>query len=210
MSKIWTIQTISSKLDNDQIAKIIFILQNVFLVGWLISTSNLQLNELHPNSFGPFHFLPMIYWFSLLGTVFTTFFVITLNGKVHLKFYHILLLGLMTMGTLSIIEPYGRGYPDAYVNVNLGELIFQHGTISYGSNYPKVYPTFYLFMGIFQSISNFSFSIVRAFPLMLEILYLFGIAYLVNSIAKYFNITTTDKKLMIICSFVKIYLLPRI
>lgn len=187
--------------NKNQMNKLIHIILTILLSGWMFSISNISINELDLNKFGPFHFMPVLFWILFIGIILVTVYLSQVSYNIiFIRTFHIILIGLLVFGTLSAIEPYGRSYPDAYVNVNLGELIFQHGTTDFGSDYPQVYPSFYLFMGIFQVITGFSFSIVRFFPIILLILYLFGIVTLVYSISDHFKLAKKDEK-MIVVSF---------
>jgi hypothetical protein len=169
------------------------------LCGWIASVANTRVYELHPYGFGPFQFLPPYYWFLLLITILLTIFLSQIHCNVFLKIAPVLILGLFTIGTVSIINPYARSYPDAYCNVDLSNLIFHYGTINYGNEYTKAYPTSFLFIGILQELTGITnYNIARFFPLFLIFGYFFGILSLGGSISNLFGIDW-NRKFSIIC-----------
>lgn len=155
----------------------------ICLLGWLVSVANVRIYQFQNNVFSPFQSLPFIYWPLLIIVCYINL----IPTKKNTKILSMGILGLMTLGTLSIIEPYGRMH-DSWQNVALSKLIFQKGTVLFGYEYTQSYPSLFILFGTLQQITNISVgSLVRMTPLLLMIAYIFGSLLAVDSIALLFK-----------------------
>lgn len=178
--------------------KIILLLLTICFSIWVISAFKTQISSMNPTAIGPFQYLPPIFWPVLLTVVYLNL----IPSKPYLKFISMLMIGLITMGTLVIILPFGGAMTDPYVIVPTARLVFEYGTVDFWHSYPPVYPTYFIFHGALQEVLGVSTrEIIRFYPLFVMIFSLFGIAILVRSICKHFNIKTEERLAIIGLSF---------
>lgn len=189
------LKELTNQTSKERVAHLIIVF---CLLAWLTSLSQIRINELDVTAFGPFQYLPFFYWFALLTMVCLNLIL----SKPFLKFSSMLIICLMTLGTLSIIMPYGGASPDAYAISSLSRLIFEYGNLDFGYIYIPSYPTSFVYNGIVQEVLDVSVrDLVRFYPLFIGIFYMFGIAILVSSISDYFNIEKQEKLSIIALSF---------
>lgn len=165
----------------------IFILA-ICLLTWILSVKDIQINKLQPTDFGPFQYFPFFFWPSLIIVCYLNLIPDNKNNKI----LSMLLLGFMTLGTLSIIEPFGR-MTDSWQNVALSKIIFQGGNLDYGQEYIRSYPLLFLFLGALQEITYISVgNIVRFTPLIMMIGYLFGTILVIKVISSLFEYNNNE------------------
>jgi hypothetical protein len=175
----------SLSLTGSQKNKVYWILLFVSLSLWLISVSQTKIVELNINGMSPFQSLPFYYWIAL----FIIIILIFSANELYLKIALLFSLCLMVFGTLPILAPYGAGSQDSYAIASFSKLLFKYGNINFGYTYTESYPTAFLFIGIFQAISNISvIEIIRFFPLIVGFSVLFGFIFIIKQVFKIFNL----------------------
>jgi len=123
-------------------------------------------------------------------------------SKPYLKLISIGMIGLMSMGTLAIILPFGGAMTDPYVIVPVARQVIEQGTFVVWNPYPADYPTYFVLHGVLQEVLGVSTrEVIRFYPLLVMIFSLFGIALLISSICKHFNIKTEERLTIIGLSF---------
>lgn len=167
--------------------RIIFILI-ISLCWWIISVAGVRIYEFQPYDFGPFQYMPFFFWPFFIIVCFINI----IKTKKHTKILSMLILGLMTIGTLSIIEPYGRMH-DSWQNVATSKIIYSTGTLNFGHDYVQSYPLHYLIFGTLLEITSMSVrDIVRFTPIFMVFAYLSGLILIIKSFSPLFRLNSKE------------------
>ena len=164
------------------------ILLLICLCWWIISVANVRIFEFETTDFGPFQYLPLYFWLLLLIVCYFNLLPASKNTKI----LSMLVLGLITIGTLSIIEPFGRLH-DSWQNIATSKIIYDAGALNFGHEYVRSYPLQYLIFGTILEITGMSVrDLVRFTPIFMMIAYLSGLILIIKSLSSLFKLNGED------------------
>lgn len=185
---------------DDKTNKIKLLLLIICLNVWIYCVGTTRLTSLSTDIFTPFQHLPIIYFPALIIVCFLTI----KPAPTGIKIFSMFVLGLMTIGTLSVIMPYGRVH-DSWQNVAIASDIF------IGGNFPSLeytygYPGSYLLIATVLRVTGLNVvDIVRYMPLFSVIIYIAGTIFLVDNIADLLSIRKNREVAALVFYFIALF-----
>lgn len=121
---------------------------------WILTTwpHTLFYEQLSMDSYGTFQYVHPFFW---IVFAFCIFFFLFSNTHIYVKMLYCTLIGLMTFGTLSLIQQLGTHHDSLY-NLTAAFEYFIDGFITVGSNSRNVYPLTYILWGTLTTVCNIS------------------------------------------------------
>ncbi len=168
---------------------------------WIVTTwpQTLCYDRLCMDSYGTFQYVHPFFWVIL---VICTVFLLFSNTHPNIKLLYCIMLGLMTFGTLSLVQQLGT-YHDSVPNLTAAIEYFNDGFITVGSDPRNSYPLTYILWGTLTTVCNISFEcLLKYHTILITVLYVASGALL----GKYFfKRQQMDKYFIYFVTFVLIF-----
>ena len=137
---------------------------------WIVTTwpQILSYDRLCMDSYGTFQYIHSFLWVIL---VVCTVFLLFSNAHPNIKLLYCIVLGLMTFGTLSLVQQLGTHH-DSVPNLTAAIGYFKDGFIAAGSDPRNSYPLTYILWGTLTTICNISLeSLLKYHAILITVLY---------------------------------------
>jgi len=137
---------------------------------WIVTAwpQTLSYDRLCMDSYGTFQYVYPFFWVILLLCI---VFLLFSNAHPYIKLLYCIMLGLMTFGTLSLIQQLGT-YHDSVPNLTAAIGYFNDGFIAVGSDPRNSYPLTYILWGTLMTVCNIPLEcLLKYHAILLTVLY---------------------------------------
>lgn len=157
-------------LYNIKKTKIQIIILLLIYISWILTSwpQTLSYNHLQMDSYGTFQYVYPLFWGILL---LCTIFLLFSNAHLNIKTLYCIMLGLLTFGTLSLIQQLGTHH-DSVSNLMTAIDYINSGFIVVGTDPRNSYPLTYILWGTLMMVCNISLeSLLKYHAILITILY---------------------------------------